>query len=308
VKNKVTIVGAGMTGSTMCQLLAQKNFADIVLVDIIDGLPQGKSLDILQAGAWGRFSIDIKGTIEWEDTKDSDVVIITSGVPRKPGMTREDLLNTNAGIVESVITNAIKYSPNAKYIIFSNPMDAMCHVALNKSGLKVNQIIGQGGMLDSARYRTFLAKESGRSVVEVNAWVLGGHTEATMVPIVSNATIGGVPLKNVLDAKTIDAVVDRASKGGAEIVGLLKTGSAFVAPAFATIEMVESIVLDQKRILPACAMLKGQYGISDAFVGVPVTLGQNGIEEIHEFDLSKGELDNLQKAGAAVKELVQEIS
>ena len=184
----------------------------------------------------------------------------------------------------------------------------MCIRDRNKSGLNVNQIIGQGGMLDSARYRTFLAKESGRSVVEVNAWVLGGHTEATMVPIVSNATIGGVPIKNVLDSKTIDNVVDRASKGGAEIVGLLKTGSAFVAPAFATIEMVESIVLDQKRILPACAMLNGEYGISDAFVGVPVTLGKNGIEEIHEFDLSKDELDNLQKAGAAVKELVQEIS
>jgi malate dehydrogenase len=308
VRNKVTIVGAGMTGSTMCQLLAQKNFTDIVLIDIVDGLPQGKALDILQAGAWGRFSINITGTIEWKDTKDSDVVIITSGVPRKPGMTREDLLNTNASIVESVIVNAKEHSPNAKYIIFSNPMDAMCHVALNKSGLDSNQIIGQGGMLDSARYRTFLAEATGKSVVEVNAWVLGGHTEATMVPIVSNATIGGVQIENILDQQTITNVVDRASKGGAEIVGLLKTGSAFVAPAFATIEMVESIVLDQKRILPACALLNGQYGISDAFVGVPITLGKDGVETIHEFNLSKDELDNLQKAGNAVKELMQEIN
>ena len=307
MRNKVTIVGAGMTGSTMCQILAQKNYTDIVLIDIIDGLPQGKALDISQAGTWGNFDINIKGSTDWKESANSDVIVITSGVPRKPGMTREDLLSTNASIVESVITNAVKHSPKAKFIIFSNPMDAMCHVALKSSGLAKNQIIGQGGMLDSARYRTFIALESGKSVSEVNAWVLGGHTEATMVPLISNASIGGVPIDEIMGKDSIDKTVERASKGGAEIVGLLKTGSAFTAPAFATIEMVESIILDQKRILPACALLNGEYGINDAFVGVPVTLGNNGIEEIHEFKLSDKELSQLQNAGAAVKELVKNL-
>ncbi len=288
----------------MAQLMAARGYADVVLMDIVEGLPQGKALDIAEAGPWLDFSSTVTGTNDWADTANSDVVVVTSGVARKPGMTREDLLGTNAGIVRSVVGNAVKHSPNAVFVIFANPMDAMCHVALEVSGLPPEKVVGQGGMLDSGRYRTFIAMETGASVRDVSAWVLGGHTEATMVPIVSNATVGGVPLAKLLPADRIETVANRAKRGGAEIVELLKTGSAFVAPAAATLEMVDAILRDEKRILPCCTLLKGQYGINDAYVGAPVTLGAGGVEAIHEIVLADDELAGMKAAGEAVLELV----
>ncbi len=288
----------------MAQIMAARGYADVVLCDIVDGLPQGKALDIAEGAPWVGFSSRITGTNDWVDTAGSDVVVVTSGVPRKPGMTREDLLGTNAGIVRSVIGNAVKASPNAVFVIFANPMDAMCHVALEAAGVPVARVVGQGGMLDSGRYRTFISMETGASVRDVAAWVLGGHTEATMVPIVSNASVGGVPLTSLLPADRLEAVVNRTKRGGAEIVDLLKTGSAFNAPAAATIEMVDAILLDEKRILPCCTLLQGQWGIKDAYVGAPVTLGAGGVEAIHEIPLSDAEVAGMREAGTAVLELV----
>lgn len=288
----------------MAQILAGRGHADVTLIDIVEGLPQGKALDQAESLPWVRSSATITGTNNWDDTADSDVVVVTSGVARKPGMTREDLLGTNAGIVRSVVSEAARRSPNAVLVIFANPMDAMCHVALEASGFPKERVIGQGGMLDTARYRTFIAMETGASVKDVSAWVLGGHTEATMVPIVSNATVGGVPLTQLLPKEKVDAVVARASRGGAEIVDLLKTGSAFVAPAVATIEMVESILLDERRILPCAAYLEGQYGVDGGYVGVPLRLGAGGIQEIFEIALSPEETAAMKVAGDAVKELV----
>lgn len=305
MRKKVTIVGAGNTGSTMAQILASRGYADVVLVDIVEGLPQGKALDISESGPWVRFSGSVSGTNDWADTAGSEVVVVTSGVARKPGMTREDLLNTNAGIVRSVVSNAVEHSPDAALVIFANPMDAMCHVALDASGFDRTRVVGQGGMLDTGRYRTFIAMETGSSVKDVSAWVLGGHTEATMVPLVSNATVGGVPLDKLMSQERIDAVVARTMRGGAEIVDLLKTGSAFVAPAAATIEMVDSILLDEQRILPACAFLQGEYGITDAYVGAPLRLGAGGIQQVYDIALSDDELQAMQAAGDAVKELVE---
>ena len=295
-----------MTGAASAQQVAGRRYADVTLIDIVEGLPQGKSLDIAESAPWVDFSGNVTGTNDWADTAGSDVVVITSGVPRKPGMTREDLLGTNANIVRSVASAAAEQSPDAVLIILANPMDAMCHVALDASGFPANRVIGQGGLLDSSRYRTFIAMELGVSVRDVNAWVLGGHTEATMVPLVSNASVGGVPITKLMAADRVAAVVDRTTKGGAEIVGLLKTGSAFVAPAAAIGEMVESVLLDEKRVLPCCALLGGEYGISDAYVGVPITLGEGGVAAIHDFDLSDDEAAAMTAAGEAVLELVAE--
>jgi malate dehydrogenase len=305
VRKKVTIVGAGNTGSTMAQILAARGYADVVLLDIVEGLPQGKALDIAESLPWVRASGTVTGTNDWTDAEGSEVVVITSGVARRPGMTREDLLATNAGIVRSVASAAAAAAPAATMVIFANPMDAMCHVALETSGFDPARVVGQGGMLDTARYRTFIAMETGSSVKDVSAWVLGGHTEATMVPLTSNATVGGVPLDQLLSADKVQAVVDRAKGGGAEIVGLLKTGSAFVAPAAATIEMVDSICLDEQRILPACTLLNGQWGIEHAYVGAPLRLGAGGVQEVYEIPVSDSERADLQAAGEAVKELVE---
>src|SRR5690606_7502347 len=299
-----TIVGAGNTGATMAQILAGRGHADVTLIDIVEGLPQGKALDQAESLPWARSSATITGTNNWDDTADSDVVVITSGVARKPGMTREDLLGTNAGIVRSVVTEAAKRSPNAVLVIFANPMDAMCHVALEASGFPKERVVGQGGMLDTARYRTFIAMETGASVKDVSARGLGGHTEAPMVPIAPNATVGGVPLTQLLSEEKVKAVVARAQRGGAEIVDLLKTGSAFVAPAVATIEMVEAILLDERRILPCAAYLEGQYGVDGGYVGVPLRLGAGGIQEIYDISLSDDEKAAMKVAGDAVKELV----
>lgn len=304
MRAKVTVVGAGMTGGTMAQRLAETGYIDVVLHDIIEGLPQGKALDLAESAPHVGFNARITGTNDWADTADSHVVVITSGVPRKPGMTREELLNINAGIVRDVAKNAAQASPNATLIIFANPMDAMCHVALDATGLPASRIVGQGGMLDSARYRTFIAWETQASVQDVHAQVLGGHTEATMVPIVSTAHVGGVPLTTLLPKERIEAVVQRARNGGAEIVSLLKTGSAFYAPAAATVEMVESILLDKKRILPCAALASGQYGIRDAFVGLPVKLGAAGIEAVYEPPLWDDEVEGIRRAATATKELI----
>ncbi len=304
MRSKVTIVGAGNTGATMAQILASRGYADVMLIDIVEGLPQGKALDIAEGAPWVGFSSSVSGTNDWADTAGSDVVVVTSGVARRPGMTREDLLGTNAGIVRSVVAQAVEHSPDAVLVIFANPMDAMCHVALETSGLPAARVVGQGGMLDSTRYRTFIAMELGVSVRDVSAWVLGGHTEATMVPIVSTATVGGVPLTALLAQDRIDAVVDRTMTGGAEIVGLLKTGSAFTAPAAATIEMVDAILRDERRILPCCTLLDGQWGIENAYVGAPVLLGAGGILEVYEPPLDPSEVAAIQAAGDAVLELV----
>ena len=304
MRSKVTIVGAGNTGATMAQILASRGYADVTLIDIVEGLPQGKALDIAEGAPWVGFSSSVSGTNDWADTAGSDIVVVTSGVPRRPGMTREDLLGTNAGIVRSVVGQAVEHSPDAVLIIFANPMDAMCHVALEASGLPASRVVGQGGMLDSTRYRTFIAMELGVSVRDVSAWVLGGHTEATMVPIVSTATVGGVPLGALMAQDRIDAIVDRTTKGGAEIVGLLKTGSAFTAPAAATIEMVDAILRDERRILPCCTLLDGQWGTESAYVGAPVLLGAGGILEVYEPPLADAEADAIRAAGDAVLELV----
>ena len=303
-RKQVTIVGAGNTGTSMAQILAARGYADVRLIDIVEGLPQGKALDIAEAAPWVGTSVSVTGTNDWADTAGSDVVVVTSGVPRRPGMTREDLLGTNAGIVRSVVGSAIEHSPDATFIIFANPMDAMCHVALEATGIPAARVIGQGGMLDSTRYRTFIAMELGVSVRDVSAWVLGGHTEATMIPIVSSATVGGVPLTALMAQDRIDAVVDRTTKGGAEIVGLLKTGSAFTAPAAATIEMVDAILRDERRILPCCTLLSGQWGVENAYVGAPVLLGDGGILEVYESPVSESEAAGIKAAGDAVLELV----
>jgi malate dehydrogenase len=293
-----------MTGGTMAQRLAETGYIDVVLQDIVEGLPQGKALDLAESAPHALFNARITGTNGWEETAGSDVVVITSGVPRKPGMSREELLNINAGIVRGVAEAAVKASPNAVFIVFANPMDAMCHVTLEATGLPRERVIGQGGMLDSARYRTFLAWEAGASVEDVHAQVLGGHTEATMVPIVSTAHIGGVPVTDMLPRERIDAAVQRAKNGGAEIVSLLKTGSAFYAPAAATCEMVEAVLLDEKRVLPCAVYAEGQYGIRDAFVGLPVKLGAGGVEAVYEPTLWDDEVEGIRRAAEATKELI----
>jgi malate dehydrogenase len=304
MRAKVTIVGAGMTGGTMAQRLVETGHVDVVLQDIIEGLPQGKALDIAEEAAHAGFTAKITGSNSWADTRGSDVVVITSGMPRKPGMTREELLNINAGIVGDVAKAAAKASPKAVFIIFANPMDVMCHVALEASGFPANRVVGQGGMLDSARYRTFIAWETKASVQDVHAHVLGGHTEATMVPIVSTAHVGGVPLTKLLSKQKIDAVVQRAKNGGAEIVSLLKTGSAYYAPAAATVEMVEAVLLDKKRILPCATLASGQFKIKDTYVGLPVKLGAKGIEAAYEPPLWDDEIEGIRKAAESTKELL----
>jgi malate dehydrogenase len=303
MRKKVTIVGAGATGGSMVEILQAKGYCDIVLIDIIEGLPQGKALDQAHAGPLVGSDARIIGTNDWKDTAGSDVVVITSGSPRKPGMSREDLVNINANIVQDVAAKAVKHSPDTIIVEFANPMDAMCHVAKKATNLPRNRIIGQGGMLDSTRFRTFLGWEVGASVKDVDAYVLGGHTDATMVPIVSNAFIGGIPLRQLLPKDRIDAIVERTRKAGTEIVGLLGT-SAWYSPAWGTAEMVESILLDRKRILPCSIFLDGEYGIKGSFVGVLAQLGANGLEKVIEVELEPDELAGLKKAADAVLELV----
>ncbi|AHY46545.1 malate dehydrogenase, NAD-dependent [Rubrobacter radiotolerans] len=302
-RNKVTVVGAGNVGGTTAQRLAERNYTDVVLVDIVEGLPQGKALDILQSGPIYGYDSKVIGTNDYAETANSDVVVITSGSPRKPGMSRDDLLETNQNIVGSVTDAVIEHSPDAILVVVANPLDAMCHVALQRSGFPRERVVGMAGILDTARYRTFIAQELGVSVREVSALVLGGHGD-TMVPLPSLATVAGVEISKLMPKDRVEAIVQRTRDGGAEIGGLLKTGSAFYAPSAASVEMVDSILLDQKRILPCAAYLQGEYGINDLFVGVPVKLGRSGIEEIVEIDLSEEEKGQLRTSADAVQELV----
>ena len=303
MRRKVTIVGAGATGGAMAQLLVEKGYCDTVLVDGIEGMPQGKALDLAQGAALLGSDVRVVGSNGWEETAGSDVVVITSGVARKPGMSREDLVNTNAGIVREVAQKALRFSPDAFLIQFSNPMDPLCHVAKDVTGLPRGRIVGQGGMLDSARYRAFIAQELGVSVKDVHAYVLGGHTDVTMVPVVSTATVGGIPLGHLLSAERLQAVVERTRRGGTEIVNLMKT-SAWFAPAVATVEMVEAVLRDRKRVLPCSVYLEGEYGIRGAFVGVLAQLGAGGMERVLEVPLAAEEVQGLRRAAEAVKELV----
>lgn len=303
MRKKVTIIGAGNTGATIALYLAEKGYCDIVLQDIVEDMPQGKALDLLEAGPIRGYDSQVTGTNGWEETANSDVVVITSGVPRKPGMTRDDLLAINRKIVSSVAGNAAKQSPNAIFVILANPMDAMCHVVKDVTGFPKERIIGQGGVLDTARFRTFIAQEVGVSVQEVQAYVLGGHGD-TMVPLTRYTTVGGIPVEHLIPADRLAQIVQRARDGGAEIVKLLKTGSAFYAPAAAVTEMVDAILLDRKRILPCAVYLEGEYGLNGLFVGVPVKLGARGIEQVIEIPLSSDESAALKRSAGAVQELV----
>jgi malate dehydrogenase len=303
-KSKVTVVGAGNIGGTIALHLAMRNYTDVVLVDIVEGLPQGKALDILESGPIIHFDSNVVGTNDYEDTADSDIIMITSGKPRQPGMSRTDLLNDNQEIVSSVVEQAVQHSPDAIIVMMANPLDAMCHVALETSGFPRERVVGQAGVLDTARYRTFIAQELQVSVREVFALVLGGHGD-TMVPLPSMATVNGVPITKLLPQDRVEAIVERTRGGGGEIVELLGSGSAFYAPAAAAVEMMDSILLDQKRILPCATYLQGEYGLNDLFVGVPVKLGAGGIEEIIELDLSDEEREQLEYSANDVREMVE---
>ena len=299
---KVTVVGAGHVGATAAQRLAEKGLADVVLVDIIEGVPQGKSLDLMEAAPIEKHDSQIVGTNAYEVTAGSDIAIITAGIPRKPGMSRDDLISTNAGIVKQVAQQIAKYSPDCILIIVSNPLDAMCHVAYEASGFPKNRVIGMAGVLDSARFRSFIAMELNVSVENTHAFVLGGHGD-TMVPLPRYSTVAGIPITELMSPDRIEALVKRTANGGAEIVGLLKTGSAYYAFASAAVEMAEAILKDKKKILPCAAYLQGEYGYQDLFIGVPVKLGAKGVEQIVQIKLTPEEKAALDKSAAAVEEL-----
>jgi malate dehydrogenase len=300
---KVSIIGAGNVGATCAFRIAEKGYANVVLVDIIEGLPQGKGLDMLQATPIFGSDVNIIGTNGYEETANSDIVVITSGVPRKPGMSRDDLVLTNMKIIQEVTEKVVQYSPNGIIIMVANPLDAMTQLALHISKFPRNRMFGQSGILDSARFRTFIAQELNVSVNDVFTCVLGGHGD-TMVPITRLCTVGGIPITELLPKEKIDSLVERTVRGGGEIVNLLKTGSAFYAPAAATAQMVDAIILDEKKILPCAAYLEGEYGISGVVVGVPVKLGENGIEQIIELKLTSQEDAALKKSANAVRELL----
>ncbi len=307
-RKKVTIVGAGMTGGAMAQRLIERDICDVVLQDdpqFAGTMHHGKALDESQAAPWEGFSTRIIATDGWEETADSDVVVVTAGAPRKPGMSREELLNGNAEIVRSKVAAAAKASPNAVIIVFSNPMDAMCHVAMQASGFPRERVIGQGGALDSARYRYFIAAELGVSVNDVHGYVIGGHTDTTMVPVVSQTRVGGVPLTDLLPPEKVQAIVARAMRGGAEIGELYKTGSAYFAPSAATIAMVKAILLDQRRLIPCSVYHQGEYGIRDVFSGTVCQLGEGGIQRTFELPLTDEERAKVIAAAEATKELLK---
>ena len=299
---KVTVIGAGNVGATAAQRLAEKELCDVVLVDIVEGVPQGKALDLAEAAPIEKHDAHLTGANAYDATAGSHIVIITAGIPRKPGMSRDDLLTTNAGIVKKVTQEVAARSPEAILIIVSNPLDAMCHVAFDASRFPKQRVIGMAGVLDSARFRAFIAMELNVSVENTHAFVLGGHGD-TMVPLPRYSSVAGIPITELMSKERIEALVQRTRNGGAEIVGLLKTGSAFYAPASAAVEMAESILKDKKKVLPCAAYLQGEYGIKDLFIGVPVKLGAKGIEQVIEIKLSSEENAALQKSAAAVQEL-----
>ncbi len=300
---KVTVVGAGNVGATAAQRLCEKELCDVVLIDIIEGVPQGKALDLTEAAPIEKHDAKVTGTNGYEASAGSDIIIITAGIPRKPGMSRDDLVSTNAGIMKGVVQQVATLSPEAVLIIVSNPLDAMCHVAYETSGFPKNRILGMAGVLDSARFRAFISMELDVSVENTHAFVLGGHGD-TMVPLPRYSTVAGIPITELLSKDRIDALVERTANGGAEIVSLLKTGSAYYAPASAAVEMAESILKDKKKILPCAAYLEGEYGINGLFIGVPVKLGRTGIEEVIQIKLTDEEEAALNKSANAVQELV----
>ena len=302
-RNKITVVGAGNVGATAAHWLAAKELGDVFLVDIVEGVPQGKALDLAQAAPIEGFDVRLKGLNGYDGTENSDVVIITAGLPRKPGMSRDDLLKTNADIVSKVVDEVVSRSPESILIIVSNPLDAMCQVAYRRSGFPKHRVIGMAGVLDSARMRCFLAEALNVSVENVTAFVLGGHGD-TMVPLPRFSTCAGIPIPELLPQDQIDAIVKRTAGGGAEIVSLLKTGSAYYAPSSAAVEMTEAILKDKKKILPCAAYLEGEYGINGLYVGVPCKLGERGLEQIIEINLLAEERIALQKSAAAVQELI----
>jgi malate dehydrogenase len=302
LRRKVTVVGAGNVGATAAQEIARRDYADVVLVDIKEGLPQGKALDIDQAAPVLGYEPSVVGTNGYDETDGSDVVVITAGVPRTGDMSRDDLVTTNEGIVGSVTREVVEHSPDAILIIVSNPLDAMCHVAKNVSGRPRERVFGMAGILDTARFRTFIAMETGASAKDITAMVLGGHGDQ-MVPVVSATTVGGVPLTKLVPTERIDAMVERTRKGGGELVKLLGT-SAWYAPGAAAAQMVDAVLLDQKRVLPCTALLQGEYGIDALYMGVPVKLGSGGVEEIVELDLTDGERAALEESATAVREVV----
>ena len=300
---KISIVGAGMTGSTTAHWLAEREIADLVLIDIVEGMPQGKALDLLEALPVIGKDVAVVGSNDFSATKGSDIVIITAGIPRKPGMSREDLLTTNAKIVGDATTNALRHSPDALFIILTNPLDTMAYLAMKIGKLPRERIVGQAGILDSARMRAFVALETGVSVENIACYVLGGHGDE-MVPLIGRSNIAGIPLRDYLPADKLESIVNRTRKGGGEIVGLLKTGSAYYAPAVAVAQMAEAILKDKHLIIPASAYLQGEYGLDDLFFGVPVQLGRNGLEKIVEYSLEADEKTALGKSAAAVKESI----
>jgi malate dehydrogenase len=300
---KITVVGAGNVGATVAQYAVEKELGDVVLVDVVEGIPQGKALDLLQAGPVHRYDSRLAGSNGYDETADSDIVVITAGLARKPGMTRDDLLFKNAEIVASVVEQVVPRSPRAILILVTNPLDAMVQLAWKKSGFPPERVVGMAGVLDSARFRTFIAQELDVSVENVTAFVLGGHGD-TMVPLPRYSTVAGIPITELLPPDRIEALVKRTANGGAEIVGLLKTGSAYYAPAASTVEMVEAILKDKKKILPCAAYLDGQYGVKGLYVGVPVKLGRAGVEQVIEIRLTPEEQAAFQRSAAAVRELV----
>jgi malate dehydrogenase len=307
MKKKATVIGSGNVGATAAMRLAEKELADVVLVDILEGVPAGKALDLTEAAPIEKHDSRVIGsTGDYSAAKDSDIVIITAGIPRKPGMSRDDLLSTNMGIMASVTKEVAAAAPNAILIIVSNPLDAMCHVAYETSGFPKNRVIGMAGVLDSARFRAFIAMELNVSVENTHAFVLGGHGD-TMVPLPRYSTVAGIPITELMPAERIEALVERTRNGGAEIVGLLKTGSAYYAPASAAVEMAEAILKDKKKILPCAACLDGEYGINNLFIGVPVKLGENGVEEIIQIRLTDQEQEALNRSANAVQALVDDM-
>src|SRR5450432_240040 len=304
MRSKISVIGAGFVGSTLVQRLAERDYADVVMFDIIPNMPQGKALDILQAGPVLGYDSLVTGTNDYTDTTNSDIVVITSGFPRKPGMTRDDLVKKNQAVITQVTEQVVKYSPNSIIIMVTNPLDAMAQLALHISGFPRERVIGMAGVLDTARFRTFIAQEVGASVRDVQAYVLGGHGD-TMVPLSRLCTVAGVPIDKLIPAERIEQIVQRARDGGAEIVKLLGNGSAYFAPSASILQMVDSILLDKKMILPCAVYLQGEYDIRNLFVGVPAQLGAKGLEKIIEVELTTGEQALLQKSADAVKELVQ---
>ena len=306
-RHKVTVIGAGNVGATTAQRIAESGLADVVLVDIVEGLPQGKGLDLAEAAPVVGHDARIVGTNDYAETSGSDIVVVTSGLARQPGMSRDDLLAKNAGIVRSVVLAATQHSPDSILIVVTNPLDAMCHVAMQASGFPRERVLGMAGVLDSARFRTFIAGELGVSVADTHAFVLGGHGD-TMVPLPRYSTVAGIPITELMTAERVAALSERTANGGAEVVALLKTGSAFYAPAASVFEMVESILLDRRRVLPCAVYLQGEFKTRGLFVGVPVVLGARGMERVLEIELAPEEQAAFDRSAASVRELVEKLA